>query len=247
MSEVIIKPCPFCGRQPHLVEKINSNETFEYALVCKNRNCITVETDYFDDQEKLLDKWNTRFKAEKKEETEKGTIIKNTKHLCNQCAHFDIMKDSEGKNVYDYCKKTNRNISSVIIGCSDFLDYRRTCLDCKYFEKITEGNLCNNNGFILGKDLDICDDFTGKTEPKKDPIRLAYTQQEFYEKLQETSNYLIARKTKNMVIVNTINKDMLSFGDFTYVYDSETLWDNFTFSDGSAIYKFTDDYFYDKE
>lgn len=58
MSEIKLKPCPFCGgeakinRMPHL---------WEYSVQCNNVDCIVhPETEGYEKGEEAIEAWNTR-------------------------------------------------------------------------------------------------------------------------------------------------------------------------------------------
>jgi len=54
-----IKPCPFCGKEPHWHQDLYDGT---FALYCPNEQCTmdSVATDHFVAKEEAIEAWNTR-------------------------------------------------------------------------------------------------------------------------------------------------------------------------------------------
>lgn len=55
-----LKPCPFCGRMPNIIERKTSTKS-NFRIECKNMNCqIIVGTFAFLTVEEAIEAWNRR-------------------------------------------------------------------------------------------------------------------------------------------------------------------------------------------
>lgn len=75
-----LKPCPFCGGEPRLVEEISLAK-----VACMNRGCdVEPETPWFWSVDEAAEAWNTRAERTCRNMVEDGTGFK-----CSECeAHI---------------------------------------------------------------------------------------------------------------------------------------------------------------
>ena len=62
MTDIKLKPCPFCGREPEMVELPN-NYSNEYFVRCTTDDCVEQVMLYLS-KEEAAEKWNRRFTNE---------------------------------------------------------------------------------------------------------------------------------------------------------------------------------------
>ena len=70
MSEIILKPCPFCGKIPEIQEdyrwprhgKYAGKRVDAYEIICVNFDCPIYKADnvYFLSKEEAIEAWNRR-------------------------------------------------------------------------------------------------------------------------------------------------------------------------------------------
>lgn len=100
MAETMkLKPCPFCGYEPHV-----STDGENYFIECGNLNCINVCVE--DRRDKAIRRWNTREEESKAEPN--AAAIDNVNHPShyetNGIECIDAMEAAQGVGaVQDFC------------------------------------------------------------------------------------------------------------------------------------------------
>lgn len=94
MSEIKLKPCPFCGGEARLQRK---NKKHGYYVICKKCGCRTPYFQYqFDSLEKLretaIETWNTRRPVERALERLKD---ENMNRVDMACMTMDVFVDGQ--------------------------------------------------------------------------------------------------------------------------------------------------------
>jgi len=60
-DEVKLKPCPFCGGEAEIDDKIYSFGPVEVVVQCSNNNCgVVPTTNYYYDKARSIKEWNKR-------------------------------------------------------------------------------------------------------------------------------------------------------------------------------------------
>ena len=74
MSAKELKPCPFCGKQPHLSEDFDGTYS-DYCVTCSNYDCPTQPyTDIFNYKDEAIDAWNSMVVTTNKTDYEKIAV-----------------------------------------------------------------------------------------------------------------------------------------------------------------------------
>ena len=78
-----LRECPFCGDQPNILTLTDSDDFVQYYIMCR-QGCV--ETCRFDNEDDLVDGWNTRQPTCYEEGLEEGMGITNAK--LEKCLRF---------------------------------------------------------------------------------------------------------------------------------------------------------------
>ena len=61
MANIKLKPCPFCGAEPIVVDDNANKNRPQHLIRCKNISCtIRPKTDWYADKSEVVKHWNTR-------------------------------------------------------------------------------------------------------------------------------------------------------------------------------------------
>lgn len=99
MAETMkLKPCPFCGYEPHV-----STDGENYFIECGNLNCINVCVE--DRRDKAIRRWNTRAESKAEPSTTAPDSVNHPSHYeTNGIECIDAMTAAQGVSaVQDFC------------------------------------------------------------------------------------------------------------------------------------------------
>ncbi len=65
MSEIKLKPCPFCGKAARIHSRVNKNGIRVFVAECKNQGCLS-KSNWYDDPQRAAQSWNGRVIVYKK-------------------------------------------------------------------------------------------------------------------------------------------------------------------------------------
>ena len=56
-----LKECPFCGKEPYMVDEGDECNPDQFYVVCPNSACFVEGTDFYATEEAAAEAWNTRW------------------------------------------------------------------------------------------------------------------------------------------------------------------------------------------